>query len=94
MKELEQLEKEHQELGKKIQELKDSLDKPKDFEVGGWYRHKLGRGPIVNYQGNNKGFGFDYLLNWINLTDTWTFCTHPYNWQPATEQEVKDALIK
>jgi len=33
MKELEQLQKEHQELGNRIQELKDSLSKPKGFDV-------------------------------------------------------------
>jgi len=96
MKELEQLQKEHQELGNRIQELKDSLNKPKGLEIGRWYRHTYkGRcGPIINYQGGKSGYGFDGNLNWRYLSDGWNFCSYPEYWSLATEQEVKDALIK
>lgn len=90
MKELEQLEKEHQELGKKIQELKDSLNKPKGFEVDRWYKSTTGS--VACFKGFPfKGYGLGAGIVWRDNDWDWSDLSE---WKPANEQEVKDALIK
>jgi len=91
---LEQLQKEHQELGKKIQELNDSINKPKDFEVGRWYKWKGPGEAMFNYEGINEfGMALGYGISECTWSQT-PWVSDFNNWYPATEQEVKDALIK
>lgn len=74
--------------------------KPK-FEVGKWLtfigiNYKQNGLPIVNYQGEDKGYGIDNSGNWCQLENDkkWTFETNPNDWRYSTDQEILEALEK
>lgn len=90
MKELEQLEKEYQDLWRKIQELKDSLNKHKDFEVGKPYVRKELGNIVWKPESGKSAYGFGNMGPWLTQ---YNFVDEDFE-REATEQEVKDALIK
>lgn len=69
----------------------EEQNKPKELEVGKWYKHK--DGSLVFNIGTlgNHGYGFD-SCNVFGHSAGWTFYSHPHNWTLATEQEVFEAL--
>lgn len=73
-----------------IKKLKDELSEPV-FEVGKWYKNKFGELGF-NIDGNN-GYGFEKCGTWRSDAK-FGFYNSYYNWLPATESEVFEALKK
>lgn len=65
------------------------------FEIGKWYKIKgVVEYPLVNYQGEDKGFGFNGLGTWGDTTGWWTFKSLPHDWEKADSSEILEALTK
>jgi hypothetical protein len=66
---------------------------PELFELPGtgWVKHILGA--MVFRTADRCGYGIDACGDWQTF-DSWSFVSQPYDWQPATEEEVKNMLIK
>jgi endo-1,4-beta-D-glucanase Y len=72
---------------------------PEVFELPetGWLKHK--DGVFVYRTGSEQGYGLNFNNEWIIVFDgdefmSWSFLCDPHEWQPATETEVKEMLIK
>lgn len=63
------------------------------FELpnGVWYWNKIAK-CLFFKTGSNKSYGFQHG-EWYE-EGFCTFTAHPEGWQPATEEDVKDALVK
>lgn len=88
--EIEQLEAQLTAISEQIKELKN---KPK-FEVGKWYKNKFN---CIIFNDGKHGYGVN-MFEWVNI---YSDSEKPlfYNslgldWQPATPEEVKAALVK
>lgn len=69
---------------------------PEAFELpnGVWY--KSNTGALIFKTGSNEGYGFSVDLKWLKPQDVFAFNElgrNVYKWQPASEEEVKAALI-
>ena len=75
---------------KKIEQEFHNLFEKSKFEIGKWYKKN---NFIVNYQGGGQGYGGGSM--WFDLGDEyWTFEITPNLWQPATDEEVEEMLIR
>jgi len=61
------------------------------FVVGEWYKHKSGT--IMNFQGNDSGYGWHTTDGWCECKGNLTCSDYPFNWTTATYEEVKTMLI-
>lgn len=67
------------------------FEKPK-FEIGKWYK-SIG-GTVVCFQGGKSAYGYWEVTQSWKILDNWSFESNPEAWQPATDKEVEEALIK
>jgi hypothetical protein len=79
-------------------EWKKNIEKefPKLFKedalvVGKWYKIQCSKNALVFIQGYKKTYGFDYAGLWTSM---WHENISNTTYIPATDQEVKEALIK
>ena len=56
----------------------------------GWLKSQ--NGEIIYRTGETSGYGINYSGEW-NKLECWSFRKYPDYWQPATREEVEDALI-
>lgn len=68
------------------------LPKEPKLEVGKWLKPNHGKA-IINYQGGGSGYGLNKDGDWEECNN-WSFNSWPEDWQPATDKEVEESLIK
>ncbi len=84
MNELEQIKKQLNDISDKIKQ----LEKPQ-ISLNKWYKHCCGG---FHFNDVINSYGIDGGGKWYNGNGF--FMVHPENWTPATDEEVKEALIK
>jgi hypothetical protein len=62
-----------------------------NFKMNNWYKYEYGT--IINYQGGEKGYGFNMSGTW-EYSDDWNFIRGANNWKLADINEVKELLMK
>jgi hypothetical protein len=76
-----------------VQKMIDNFKEETKLEVGKWYKTENGRITFLESFESCKGYGFNHS-NWHNTEIGFTFISDPEDWNPATNKEVEDALIK
>lgn len=87
MTELEKLKQQLNEISEKVKQ----LENPK-FEVGKWY--KTIKGHLKYFVTEESAYGFDSCRSWDGLCNGFKLNKGSFDWQPATDKEVEEALIK
>lgn len=60
------------------------------FENGKWYKYRGSDNgyPLVCYQGETSGFGFNGQGGWSELSSGWSFKTRPNDWVKADNEDI------